>query len=391
VLTKNNTANAKGKLRMAQSSINGRVAPLEAAIGEAARLIGKSRLTVIAGLGADIAGARAAIGLADRIGGALDHMHATALLRDLDVMREYGMMLTTPGEARRRGDVVMLVGESLGEDGLFDVWPDLRTHPLKPPAAAEARRRIIWLGADEKARSARRDHGPGAEIEDVAAGPEMLPALIGALRARVSDRPVALSGSRLREIDALAAAMRLATFGVAVWSAARLDVLTIEMLCGLVKDLNATTRFTGLPLAPKDNAAGVLQACGWMTGFPPRTSFARGFPDHDPWMFDADRLVESGEADCAIWISAYKAPGPRWRRPVPLIALADDDVEFAQAPAVRIAIGRPGVDHDGVEYSANMATLAPARASRASAAPTVAQVIGKLVAALGGDAGSPSC
>ncbi len=33
-----------------------------------------------------------------------------------------------------------------------------------------------------------------------------------------------------------------ARFGVAVWSAATLDALTIEMLCGLVEDLNAGTR-----------------------------------------------------------------------------------------------------------------------------------------------------
>ena len=61
-----------------------------------------------------------------------------------------------------------------------------------------------------------------------------------------------------------------------MWSAANLDVLAIEMLCGLVQDLNAQTRFTGLPLAAGDNALGVLQACGWMTGFPMRTGFGRG-------------------------------------------------------------------------------------------------------------------
>ena len=84
---------------------------------------------------------------------------------------------------------------------------------------------------------------------------------------------------------------------------------TIEMLFGLIDDLNAHTRFTGLPLAPGDNAAGVMQACGWMTGFPMRTGFGRGYPEHDPWRFDATRLVESGEADCALWISAYRRGG----------------------------------------------------------------------------------
>ncbi len=49
---------------------------LDAAVAEAARLLGASRLPVIAGLGTDIAGARAAIALAERIGG-VDRSHAS--------------------------------------------------------------------------------------------------------------------------------------------------------------------------------------------------------------------------------------------------------------------------------------------------------------------------
>ena len=263
---------------MSQSSINGRAAPLDAAIAEAAELIGKSRLTVVAGLGADVAGAQAAIALCERIGGVVDHMSSAALLRDLDVLRESGMMLTTPGEARTRGDVVLLVGDGLVESGLLEAMPDLRTRALTPPAAEGALRRIFRLGADEA--DMRALAGAAADsvskIETISADEASLPGWLAALRARVNGRPVALSGARSGEIDALAAALRSAKFGVAVWSAARLDVLTIEMLCGLVWDLNAKTRFTGLPLAPGDNAAGVLQVCGGMTGFPMRTGFGSG-------------------------------------------------------------------------------------------------------------------
>jgi formylmethanofuran dehydrogenase subunit B len=344
---------------------------------------------VVAGLGADIAGARAAVRLADRVGGSFDHMHAASLLRDLDVMREHGMMTTTPGEARRRGDIVLLVGDRLVEDGLLDIWPDLRTGTLTPPAMAQGPRRIIWLCPGDIPRDWRR--GAGIEAETIADDPETLPALIGALRARVNDKPAALSELRLRELDAVAAALKSATFGVVVWSAARLDGLAIEMLCGMVKDLNARTRFTGLPLAPGDNGAGVLQTSGWMTGFPMRTGFARGYPEHDPWLFDAGRLVESGEADCALWISAYRAAAPGWRKTIPLIALTGAEAEFPEEPAVRIAVGRPGVDHDGVAYCARMATLAPAPASQKSDAPSVSEILEKLIVALGETAGAEPC
>ncbi|MDR3406930.1 MAG: amidohydrolase family protein, partial [Methylovirgula sp.] len=58
---------------------------------------------------------------------------------------------------------------------------------------------------------------------------------------------------------------------------------------------------------PAQNAVGVLQTSGWMTGFPIRTGFGRGYPEHDTWRFDANRLVDAGEADAALWISAYGA------------------------------------------------------------------------------------
>ena len=320
-------------------------------------------------------------------------MSSTALLRDLDVLRESGMMLTTPGEARTRGDVVLLVGNGLVESGLLEAMPDLRTRALTPPAAEGALRRIFRLGGDEA--DMRALAGTAADsvskIETISADEASLPGWLAALRARVNGRPVALSGARSGEIDALAAALRSAKFGVAVWSAARLDVLTIEMLCGLVRDLNAKTRFTGPPLAPGDNAAGVLQVCGGMTGFPMRTGFGSGFPEHDTWVFDAERLVESGEADCALWISAYGAEAPRWRKPIPLIALTAAAAEFSRPPTVRIAVGRPGVDHDSVDYCVAMGTLVSKAASHPSQTPSVAEVIGRLVVALGDGAGAASC
>ena len=31
-----------------------------------------------------------------------------------------------------------------------------------------------------------------------------------------------------------------------------------------------------------------------------RTGFGRGFPQHDPWLFDSRRLTASGETDCVL-------------------------------------------------------------------------------------------
>ena len=223
-------------------------------------------------------------------------MHSAALLRDLDCLRETGIMLTTPGEARVRADVVLLVG-----DGLTEAWPALNERLLRPPARPEGvdvKRRIVWLAPQADATIPGFD----GEIEVVAAGARRNARRQSGRVARAGQRPSRRANARLPlpALDALAAILKGARFGVAVWTAASLGALEIEMLHGLVRDLNETTRFSTLPLAAPDNGAGVLAACGWMTGFPMRTGFGAGVPIHDPWRFDAERLVASGETDCVV-------------------------------------------------------------------------------------------
>ena len=184
-------------------------------------------------------------------------------------MRTAGLMLTTPGEAQLHADTLLLVGP-----GLAEAWPELPQKlfgKMRPDGInADVERRIFWLtpGRDSAARTAA-----GTSLTTIGKEPRDLPMLLAALRARIADRPAGRTRVAAATLDELAARLKSARFGVAVWSAASLDALTIEMLCGLVSDLNATTRFSGLPLAPVDNAMGVLQTCGWTNGFPPRTGF----------------------------------------------------------------------------------------------------------------------
>jgi formylmethanofuran dehydrogenase subunit B len=343
--------------------IDGTPAELDTAAATAARLLDASRQPLVAGLGADVAGARAAIALAQRVGAVIDHMNADALLRDLDVLREAGLMLTTPSEASLRGDTLLLVGP-----GMTDPSGALPLHLRSAASGGGMDRRIFWLCPGPHAGAADGIAVVGLQARD-------LPVLLATLRARVNGRPAGPSPVPMQVLDGVADGLKAARFGVAVWSAAELDALTIEMLCGLVADLNAKTRFSGLPLAPGDNAIGVLQVCGWITGFPPRTGLGRSYPDHDPWQYRAARLADSGEADCALWISAYRAAAPEWSGDLPTIALAPADATFQKRPRVHIAVGAPGRDHDGVEHHATIATLAAVAATQPSGALSVTDAI----------------
>jgi formylmethanofuran dehydrogenase subunit B len=366
----------------APASIDGAPASLDDAAAAAARLLARSNQPLIAGLGADIDGARAAIALAERIGGVIEHMHSAALLRDLDSMRETGVMLTTPGEAGVRADVLLLVG-----DGLMETWPTLNERLLRPPARPEGvdvKRRIVWLAPAIGSRI--RGFEGDIEIWRAERG-ATLAVNLAALRARIKNRRIAnpriaRSALSLSVLDSLAATLKGARFGVAVWTAGSLGALEIEMLNGLVRDLNETTRFSTLALAAPNNGLGVLAACGWKTGFPMRTGFGAGVPIHDPWRFDAERLVASGETDCVLWISAFGAAPPGWLSAANVIALCEPTTEFAKEPNVRITIGRPGVDHDAVMHSSDIGTLVAETASARTATPSVAEALERIAAGL---------
>ncbi len=359
---------------MARAWIDGKPAALERALAQAAELLAASRCPLITGLGTDIAGARATIRLAERIGAVVDHMHSDLLLRDLAVLREAGMMLTTPSEARSRADTLLLVGPSLEKDA-----PEL-TRWLGLDLAATARARAIVRLCPGRA-------APLAGETRVGRDAAQLPSLLAALRARLAGRPAGKPGVSAKAIADVATRLKAARFGVAVWSAADLDPLAVEMLCGLVADLNAQARFSGFSVAPGDNAVGVLQACGWMTGFPLRTGFGRGYPEHDPWRFDGARMTAGGETDCVLWISAYRAAAPSGGGGPPVIALTAGDSALETRPAVQIEVGRPGVDHDAVEHRMPLATLVAVAATQRSDAMSVADAVSRIGAALPESAG----
>ena len=322
--------------------IDGAPATLKAAVAQAAHLLDIATAPVFAHLGADVDGAREAVFLAERVGGVLDHVASGALIADLDPVRESGAMLTTPLEAAIRADVVLLVGRYDDVEWL--------SRPARP-YGEDVPRAVLRLGAAEA--------GEGADLL----------AFLATLRAAVKGRLA---------MEPLAAALLQAKFGVALWSAADLEPLAIEAIHGLVRDLNETTRFSTLSAPAPDYGLGVQQVCAWMTGFPLRTGFVRGAPAHDPWRYDARRLVASGETDCLIWVSAFDggAPPP-----------ADTAIALTSGAAtahVRFAVARPGVDSDAILYDAGVGTFVARRAAAASSAPTVAAILRAIRQTLGG-------
>ncbi|MGH6818933.1 MAG: tungsten formylmethanofuran dehydrogenase [Methylovirgula sp.] len=347
--------------------VDGAAVGIDAAAAAAARLLGNARLPVIAGLGTDLAGARSAIALAEKLRGAYDHLASDILLRDIDVMRQAGRMITSANDVRLRADCVCFVGPKL-----FESWPDLPKHldlAAPPRLSATKTRKVFWIGAS-------RGEAAAVGATEIAASPASMPHVLANLRAAVLERKTRANGGQ--KLAELAAQLKAAHFGAFVCSADSLDRLAIEMLQGLIVDLNEKTRFSTLALGPGGNALGVVQTSGWMTGFPIRTGFGRGYPEHDIWRFDVNRMVDADEADAALWISAYSNEVPQWKRHIPFVALAKPQTRFLYPPRVKIEVGAPGEDHDAIEFSQEIATFALTHAKSASDAPRVADVIGRI-------------
>ena len=171
----------------------------DAATAEAARLLAAQSRAGDGGLGTDIAGARAAIALAERIGAVVDHMNSDAVLRDVEVMRTGRHDVTTPNEARAAGrhaaaDRRRPRGRVAGT----------ARAPVRAAADRADRRKAVSGGSSGSVRAATR---PSLRATRTCRWSAATPGLAGAARgvaraprrtARRQDRAVGKSARRAR-------------------------------------------------------------------------------------------------------------------------------------------------------------------------------------------------
>lgn len=325
--------------------IKGQAAAVGTAVKEAASILASARAPAVVGLAADVDALRAAFSLAARIGASLDPVGSAHLYADLRAFASAGGMRTTPSELLQRADLVLAVGARAAESAIV--------------AAARAAEPHLGRGAGSR-RVVVLDDGDG--------GPP-LPARIGLLRAATMGRLAAAPGP----VADLAPLLPAARFGVAVYDPADLGELAIEMLQGLMVELNATTRFFTLPLADPWQGAAALQVGAWTAGTGPRVGFGRGFPEHDPWRFDAARQAREGEIDAALWVAPLQAPPPAWLHGIPAVSLVGDP-DGAPGKVV-FAVRVPGRTCGGVLWDERRGTLAFAAPVQEAAGPTAAAIL----------------
>jgi len=364
-----------GRMRPAEPPrVGGAPVALEDAVRAAAGALGGSRAPLVAGLGCDVDGVRAALALAERLGAVVDHAGSEGLYRNLAVLQRTGWIATTFAEVRNRCDLLLVVGPDPApfHPRLYERWV------APAPAYREpGSRAVVFLCGEPAERTRAALAGVPVTVLPGAAG-EVGDA-VAVLSAALAD-PAAAGG----EMGALAERLRAARYAVVAWAAAGFEGahadLVVERLSGLVREVNRHTRCAGLPLSGHDNVVGANQVCTWQLGVPLRTSLAGGVPVHDPHRFAWQRFQEV--ADAVLWISAFRPEVPDFPVGKPVVALAPPGTVFAAEPAVFIPVGTPGIDHAGHVFRGD--TVVALRTGRLidRGLPDVATVLNAILAAL---------
>lgn len=358
--------------------IAGRPASRDAAIVAAADLLAAARAPIIGGLGCDVAGLRAAIALAEQVGGIVDHMASAGAGRNVRVLQDAGSWTTSLSELRARADLLLVVGANP-----LPLLPRLIERCLGEPAPladGTGARRLVRLGPPTP------DGEDHPEMVVMPCAQEDLPAAVALLRALIGGADLgddALGELPSGALRGLAGDLRAAGYGVVAWSAASMPEpgaeLVIESLLGIIRELNLTTRCAGLPLGGEEHVAGANQVSAWQTGLPLPVGFAAGGPEHEPVRMRTDRAL--GDADLLVWIAALN-PVPPPATDVPTIVIGTPGERPATTPAVAIPAATPGIDHRGQLVRMDGFVMLPLTALRESPHPPVAELLGQIGAAL---------
>ncbi len=352
----------------------GEEAELDSALERAADLLGRARFPIFGGLFTDIAGAAAALGLAETLGGVIDHAASTGLMRASKVMRETGATPASFGEVRNRADTVVLIGKGpLGRD------PDLleKLFPAKPglPRPGDNKRELILLGTDKTDNTKMPKGVRTTAVDSRTALPELVALLAASLReGRFESRDKALAA----KVDETAVRLRKSAFAVFVYDPAELEEPVLHTVLDMVRHLVMTTRAAILAVAAPGNGDGVNLCSTWTCGLPVRTSFAGAVPQHDAWAYDTDRLLKSGEADALVWIDALAGEAAPRPKGVSAIVLSANPGRAAKDDIV-IEVARAAGDHDAALYLSPISGIGMVKAVKANKdKPTVAAVLTRI-------------
>ena len=365
----------------ASATVDGRDATLDEAIAAAARQLSASRQPLFAGLGTDVAGARALYPLACACGAICDGAGGDAAMHTLRALQDRGQFTTTLAEVRTRADVIVFVGSVP-----IDVAPLLLDRCGIGDPAVAARRLIALHPRDGDAAVLSTRAGAGVSVESIAPDGGLFTTLAW-LNTAVA-QPA--SGAAPAVLRALAERLQAANYAVFIGAPAHLPAhgaLLVEAVHRLIGRLNTGTRAAALWLDGGNGAATANQVFTWLSGLPLRSRAGPYGLEHEPLTHGSARALDGGAVDLLLWASSFDASALPPRCSLPLIVLGHpaQGSACARRDAVFIPVATPGIGADGHVFRTDGTVLMPLRAVRADALPSLAEVAQRLLHAVRGN------
>jgi formylmethanofuran dehydrogenase subunit B len=350
--------NHPAEAKLPAALIDGRPAPIAAAIEAAAEILNRADLPLIYGLGnSTCESQRAAIELAERIGGVIDS-HTSTTHGPTKIAGQYvGKLTCTLGEVKNRADLVIYWGTNPVETHPRHLTKFALTPRGKFIPDGRRDRTMVLVDVRETLSAKASDLfvqiRPGADLE-------VLTALRALVHGGTVDRGlVEATGVTIGQLEDLVLRMKRARFGVFFFGSGltmtRGKHANVAALLTLTAELNDFTKFATIPMRDYGNEAGADNVMSWQAGYPFGIDFTRGYPRSNPGEFTAVDLLARRDVDAALIVAA----DPWSTMPqtaldhldsVPRIVIDRRMTPASRAARVHFTTAAPGISSTGTAY-----------------------------------------
>lgn len=366
--------------------VAGQPASLETAVAKAAALLKDAHLPLFSGFGTDVNGTRAALSLIDKSRGVFDQMRAEGGMRNLAVLQDSGWLACTLGELKNRVEVLVCFGSDIEANfpRFFErfIWTEETLF-----GQDAAKREIVFIGQAPAGQAAVSPDGRAPKV--IPCPQEALPDVAAALAALARGNRLqadSVGGVPVAELQALVERIKQASYSVVTWAAGQLNFphaeLAIQQVCQFVVTLNKTVRAAVLPVGGQDGDRTAGQVATWISGYPTRVGYLRGYPEHDAYHYSSAQLLGNGEADLLVWVNSI-ALNPPPAADVPTVVIGRSGMAFEKEPDVFIPVGCPGIDHSGHMYRCDNVVAMPLYKLRDAGLPSAGEVLLAIDRAMG--------
>lgn len=371
-------------------SVAGEAVELHAAVAKAVAILNAAEYPLIYGLSrADTSGQRAAVALADRLGGVIDSTASLCHGPSIMALQEVGEVTCTLGEIRNRADLVIFWGCDPAETHprhaeRYSVFPYGRFRKN-----GRSDRTVFLVGDSERVHTWRLNASadPADQIVAIAPGGDF--EAVNYLRGRIRGRWV---GPKQDHLETLLEAMRACEYGVVFFGlglakttmggasqATETGHNDVAALLSLVAELNAITRFTARRMRLQGDVSGADNVLLWQTGYPFGVDFSRGYPRYNPGEYTCNELLERGDVDACLLLGAettrfLSKKAYAYLQSIPTIVIDYPGVQELVSADVHITTAVHGIHVPGTIYRMDNVPLS-LRALTTATLPTDAQVL----------------